>query len=334
MTRYNQPQHLVMSLNSCTFAGFTSKADTCKPNLQTKNPQEMEINFITELLLPISLGIIMLGMGLSLVPNDFKRVALYPKAVTVGLVNQIIILPLVGFLLLLLIPMRNAELAVGIMILAACPGGPTSNLISHISRGDTALSITLTALSSIIVVFTIPLVVNFALQYFLQQGEYIPLPVFGTMIRVIIITLLPVSIGMLIRNRMPRFAELMNKPVKIMSGVLLIVVILAAILKDKENFVDFFRQAGPVALALNVAMLLVGYFSARLMNLKISQSITISIETGIQNGTLGIAIAATLLHNPAMTIPPAIYSLIMFATAGLIIAWMNLRFRKNRIQVR
>ncbi len=294
----------------------------------------METNFITDLLLPISLGIIMLGMGLSLVPNDFKRVALYPKAATIGILNQIVVLPLVGFLLLMIIPMRNPELAVGIMILAACPGGPTSNLISHISRGDTALSISLTAISSIIVVITIPLIVNFAMSHFLQHGEYIPLPIFDTMIKVIIITLLPVGIGMLIKAKAPKFSEKMNKPVKIMSGVLLFLIIMAAILNDKDNFFNFFAQAGPVALALNLTMLLVGYFSARLFNLRISQSITISIESGIQNGTLGIAIAATLLHNPTMTISPAIYSLIMFGTAGFIIAWMNLRVKDSKLIAR
>jgi len=294
----------------------------------------METNFLTELLLPISLGIIMLGMGLSLVPADFKRVAIYPKAAAVGILNQIVILPLVGFLLLMLIPMRNPELAVGIMILAACPGGPTSNLISHISRGDTALSITLTAISSLIVVITIPLIVNFSMAYFLQKGEYVPLPIFDTVMKVIIITLIPVAIGMGIRSKFPAFAFKMNKPVKIMSGILLFVIIMAAILNDKENFFNFFAQAGPVALALNLAMLLIGYFSARLFRLKIAQSITISIESGIQNGTLGIAIAATLLHNPTMTISPAIYSLIMFGTAGLIISWMNLRIKRGKLVIR
>jgi len=294
----------------------------------------METNFITELLLPISLAIIMLGMGLSLAPNDFKRVAIYPKAAAIGIINQIIILPLVGFLLLMIIPMRNAELAVGIMILAACPGGPTSNLISHISRGDTALSITLTAISSMIVVITIPLIVNFAMSHFLQHGEYIPLPIFDTMIKVVIITMVPVAIGMLIKAKAPKFSEKMNKPVKLMSGVLLFLIIMAAILNDKENFFNFFAQAGPVALALNIAMLLIGYISARLLSLKISQSITISIESGIQNGTLGIAIAATLLNNPTMTISPAIYSLIMFGTAGFIIAWMNLKVRGSKVVAR
>lgn len=284
----------------------------------------METNFLTDILLPISLGIIMLGMGLSLVPSDFKRVAIYPKAAAIGVINQILVLPVIGFIILWMMPMQTPELAVGIMILAACPGGPTSNLISHISKGDTALSITLTAISSLIVVITIPLIVNLSMSFFLQHGEYIPLPVFDTIIKVVIITILPVSIGMLIHARFPAFSGKMNKPVKIMSGVLLFVIIIAAVLNDKENLVNFFAQAGPVALALNVVMLAVGYLSARLMKLQRAQSITISIESGIQNGTLGIAIAATLLRNPTMTISPAIYSLIMFMTAGIIIAWMNM----------
>ncbi|WP_372948351.1 bile acid:sodium symporter family protein [Mariniphaga sp.] len=288
----------------------------------------METNFLTELLLPVSLAIIMFGMGLSLSPVDFKRVAVYPKAATLGILNQIVILPLVGFVLLMLIPMRTPELAVGIMILAACPGGPTSNLISHISKGDTALSITLTAISSLIVVITIPLIVNFSLRYFMQHNEYVPLPVFDTIIKVIIITLIPVVIGMVTKAKLPRFSIRMERPVKIMSGILLFVIIIAAILNDRENFLGFFAQAGPVALALNLAMLAVGFFTAKLARLKVSQRITISVESGIQNGTLGIAIAATLLKNPTMTISPAVYSLIMFMTAGIIIAWANLKMKE------
>lgn len=290
----------------------------------------MESNIITDVFLPISLGIIMLGMGLSLLPDDFKRVALYPKAAALGIINQIVVLPLIGFLLLLLMPMRTPELAVGIMILAACPGGPTSNLITHISKGDTALSVTLTAISSLIVVVTIPFIVNFAMRFFLQHGEYIPLPLFDTIIKVLIITIIPVTIGMLIHAKFPAFSRKMAKPVKIMSGIILVVTILAVVVNDLENLPSFFAQAGPLALLLNVVMLVVGFLSARLFKLHASQGITISIESGIQNGTLGIAIAATLLRNPTMTISPAIYSLIMFMTAGIIIAWMNLVYKERK----
>jgi bile acid:Na+ symporter, BASS family len=288
----------------------------------------METNYLTDIMLPVSLAVIMLGMGLSLVPADFKRVLLYPRAASVGILNQIIILPLTGFFLLWLFGLSNPELAVGIMILAACPGGPTSNLISHISRGDTALSITLTAVSSLIAVVTIPLIVNLSLAYFMQQGEYIPLPVFDTILKLTLITLVPVSAGMIIRVRALKFAEKMNKPVKIISGILLFLIIFAAIMNNKDIFVSSFANVGPVALSLNVLMLLAGYFSARLLRLGTPQNITISVESGIQNGTLGITIASTLLHNDVMAISPAIYSLIMFMTAGFIIAWTNLGIKR------
>jgi bile acid:Na+ symporter, BASS family len=291
----------------------------------------METNYLTDIMLPVSLAVIMLGMGLSLVPADFKRVLLYPKAASVGILNQIIILPLTGFFLLWLFGLSNPELAVGIMILAACPGGPTSNLISHLSRGDTALSITLTAVSSLIAVVTIPLIVNLSLAYFMQQGEYIPLPVFDTIFKLTLITLMPVSAGMIIRVRALEFAEKMNKPVKIISGILLFLIIFAAIMNNKDIFVSSFANVGPVALSLNVLMLLAGYFSARLLRLGTPQNITISVESGIQNGTLGITIASTLLHNDVMAISPAIYSLIMFMTAGFIIAWTNLGIKRVEV---
>lgn len=294
----------------------------------------METNYLTDLMLPVSLGIIMLGMGLSLTIPDFKRVVLYPKAVAIGFINQIILLPLVGFLLIFIFGLNNLELAVGIMILAACPGGPTSNLISHISRGDTALSITMTAISSLVAIITIPLIVNISLSYFLKQGEYVPLPVFETIIRLTLITLFPVAVGMFIRSKARKFANKMDKPVKIVSGILLFLIIFAAINTNRDIFVQSFKDVGPIAISLNVLMLIMGYLSARIFKLNVTQSITISIETGIQNGTLGILIASTLLHNDVMAISPAIYSLIMFATAGFIIAWMNLKIKNQRLVVR
>ncbi len=291
----------------------------------------METNYLTDIMLPLSLAIIMLGMGLSLVPYDFKRVALYPKAASIGILNQIIILPLVGFSLLWMFGLKSPELAVGIMILAACPGGPTSNLISHISRGDTALSITLTAISSLVAVITIPLIVNLALAFFMQQGEYIPLPVFRTIIALTLITLVPVGIGMIIRARAINFARKMDKPVKIVSGVLLFLIIFAAIMSNRDIFVSSFTDVGPIALSLNVVMLTVGYLSARFLRLRTPQRITISVESGIQNGTLGITIASALLHNDVMAISPAIYSLIMFMTAGFIIAITNIGVKKVEV---
>ncbi len=291
----------------------------------------METNFLTDLMLPLALAIIMLGMGLSLAPIDFKRVAYYPRAAALGFVNQIVILPLVGFLLVLIFGLENFYLAVGIMVLAACPGGPTSNLISHISKGDTALSISLTAISSLVAVITIPLIINFSLSHFLQQGEYVPLPVFDTILRLTLITLIPVGIGMYIRAKARKFANKMDKPVKIVSGILLFLIIFAAINTNRDIFVSSFRDVGPVALSLNAVMLSLGFLTARFFKLNLAQSVTISVESGIQNGTLGIMIASTLLHNDVMAISPAIYSLIMFMTAGIIIAWMNVGYARMRL---
>lgn len=278
----------------------------------------MESTILTAVFLPLALGIIMLGMGLSLTTQDFKRIFIYPKAVTIGLINQIILLPIIAFGLIKLFGLQ-AELAVGIMILAACPGGATSNLISHLAKGDTALSITLTAFSSLITVVSIPFVVNFSIVHFMPGGEEQQLNVLKTVLSVLAITIVPVVIGMFIHARSPKFSARMEKPVKIMSAILLVLIIAAAILKEKDNILSFFEQAGPVALSLNVIMLALGFFGSRLLQLSGKQSATISIETGIQNGTLGIAIAATIIGNSQMTIPPAIYSLIMFVTAGVVI---------------
>ncbi|MBL4587625.1 MAG: bile acid:sodium symporter family protein [Flavobacteriales bacterium] len=278
----------------------------------------MEANILTTVLLPLALGIIMLGMGLSLTLADFKRVVVYPKAVGVGLINQLILLPLVVFALIKLFGLQT-ELAVGIMILAACPGGATSNLISHLAKGDTALSITLTACSSLVTVLTIPLIVNFAIMEFMPNGESMKLDVMKTVVSVLIITIIPVSIGMLIRAKAAVFSRKMEKPVKIISAVFLTLIIIAAVLKEKDSMLDFFIQAGPVALALNVAMLTIGFYGSKLLKLNARQSATVSIETGIQNGTLGIAVAVTIIGNSEMSIPSAIYSLIMFVTAGVVI---------------
>jgi len=282
----------------------------------------MQSNVLTEIFLPLALAIIMLGMGLSLVVDDFKRILLYPKAILVGTLNQIILLPLAAFAVIALLGIK-AELAVGMVILAACPGGPTSNLISHLAKGDTALSISLTVASSLITVFTIPFLVNFAIVEFIPGGEQQALPVFKTIVSVLLITLIPVGIGMLVRNWKPTLAQKLDRPVKLLSGIFLFIIIAGALFKEKENMVGFFKLIGPAALLLNLLTMAVGYGTSRLTNHSLKQSLTIAIESGIQNGTLGIAIATTLLNNPAMSIPAAIYSLLMFVTSIGIIWWGN-----------
>ena len=163
------------------------------------------------IILGISLAIIMLGMGLSLVADDFKRIFLQPKAIIIGLVNQLILLPIIAFILVLLIPLQP-EIAVGVMILAACPGGPTSNLISHLAKADTALSVTLTAFSSFITILTIPFIINFSLEQFLNESNMIQLNILDTFQKILIIIIIPVTIGMIIRKHKESFALKMEKP--------------------------------------------------------------------------------------------------------------------------
>jgi BASS family bile acid:Na+ symporter len=279
----------------------------------------MEQSLASQLFLPISLFLIMFGLGLTLLVEDFRRVVVYPKATVVGLIAQMVLLPIVGFGIANVFPLSPA-LAVGVMVLAACPGGATSNLITFLSKGDTALSVTLTAVSSFASVVTIPLIVAFSMSWFMGSGEMITPPV-GQMIgQIVLITIVPVSLGMLVLAKAPTFAARAAQPMKVLSTVLLAVLILAIVAKQWDEMPSFFRQAGPAALALNVAMLAIGFVVAKLAKLPLPQRIAISLEAGLQNGTLGIAIAAGILASPEMAIAPAIYSLIMFATAGVGIA--------------
>ena len=283
----------------------------------------MESNVLTAVLMPLALGIIMLGLGLSLTLDDFKRVVLIPKPVFVGLLCQMVILPPVCFGIAKGFGLPP-ELAVGLMLLAASPGGATANLYSHLAKGDVALNITLTAVNSLLSLFTLPLIVNFALEQFMGDSKVIPLQ-FDKVVQVFIIVLGPVSIGMFLRSQWPALATRMDKPVKILSAVFLLLVIAASVAKERAHIVEYFQQVGLAALTFNLASMAVGYLIPRLVRLPTKQAIAIGMEIGIHNGTLAIAIAATpsLLNNTVMSIPPAIYSLIMFFTAAAFGWWVN-----------
>lgn len=201
---------------------------------------------ISTIILAASLIIIMLGMGLSLVIDDFKRIFVYPKAILIGLTNQLILLPLIGFIIALIFPLKP-EIAIGIMILAACPGGPTSNLIAHLAKGDLALSVSLTAISSFITILTVPFIVNFALIQFLEQGQIIKLDVISTIAQIFVIIVVPVGLGMIIRKYKENFALKMAKPVRKASGIVVALVIIGVVIKEKENVIPYFQQAGVVA---------------------------------------------------------------------------------------
>ena len=278
----------------------------------------MESNFLTAVFLPLALFIIMLGMGLGLTLDDFKRVLVEPLAVIVGLIAQLILLPLVGLGLATVFPL-SPELAVGVMLLAACPGGPTSNMITYLVKGNVALSITLTAITTLITVFTIPLVVNLSMQNFMGEGTALQLPFLKTVLQITVITLIPISIGMLLHHYTPKLAHRVEKSVKWLSLFFLSLIIIGLLLKERENVPNFFLQVGWVTLSLNIIMMAVGYKLATFSQLDRPRAKSITVEVGIQNGTLAITIASspTLLNMPTMAIPAAIYALIMFTTSAV-----------------
>jgi BASS family bile acid:Na+ symporter len=273
----------------------------------------MQSNLFTSILLPLALAIVMLGMGLSLVPEDFKRITRDPKAVVVGTVCQVLLLPLIGTLITLVVPMQP-EIAVGLLVLAVCPGGPSSNLITYLAKGDVALSVTLTAVSSIITVFTIPLFANLAIQYFLGESAAIALPIGATTLQIFLITLLPIAIGMAIRYQFPGTARRLEKQMSRLAVGLLALIIVLLLVKEGNKLPGFLVQVGVTVLLLNLVATLTGFLAGKVFRLPLAQQICIAIEVGIQNGTLAIAITAGLLNNPDMAVPAAVYSLLMYIT--------------------
>ena len=283
----------------------------------------MEQSLFTLIILPVSLGIIMLGLGLSLTVDDFKRVVKYPKAMAVALLCQMVLLPLICFFLVKVSGL-NPVLAVGMMLLAASPGGATSNLYSHLAKGDVALNISLTAINSVLSLFMLPLIVNLSLNHFMDSGQYIPMQ-FRKIAEVFAIVLLPVTIGMLIKKLNPFFADRITKIVKIASVLLLVTIVVALTIKEKQVLIDNFSELGVPLLLFNLISITLGYFVPRLLKVEKKQSISISMEISIHNGTVAIYIALSVLQNSVMSVPPASYSLLMFFTAAIFGYWVNRR---------
>ena len=275
-------------------------------------------SIIGQIFLPISLAIIMFGMGLSLVTDDFVRLFAYPKAILVGLCNQLFFLPLIGFAIIVLFDL-NPTMAIGVMILSLCPGGPTSNLISQVSRGNIGLSVTLTALASLITVFTIPILLSKAIAYFTGDTDVvIQLPILETMLQILVITVIPISIGMMIRKRREAFALSMEKPMRTASTVLFVIIFLIIIIANKDNLTQAMKEVGLPTLLLNLSTMGLGFVSAKLFGITGKSQISITIESGIQNGTLAFVIATTILNNFEMGLPTGAYSIWMFITGGFL----------------
>lgn len=282
----------------------------------------MASSFLTTVFLPLALFAVMFGMGLGLTWPDFTRVWIYPKPVAVGLVAQLVMLPLLGFGVASVMPL-SPDLAMGVMILAACPGGPTSNLITYLAKGDVALSITLTAVSSLVTILTIPVVVNLSMGHFLGTSATLQLPFLATVAQITVITVIPVALGMLLHHYRPRLATQVERGVKWLSLSLLGVIVAGLLVQQRANMMDFFAQVGWAALILNLAAMGLGYGLAQISRLDTPSQTAITVEVGLQNGTLAIAIASapTLLNQPTLAIPAAIYSLLMFATGMAFALW-------------
>ncbi|MBL0969309.1 MAG: bile acid:sodium symporter family protein [Brevundimonas sp.] len=269
---------------------------------------------ITVFGLPIALGIIMFGLGLSLTPGDFARIGRRPKAVAVALACQLILLPVVCFGLVLAFNLPPV-LAVGMMLLAASPGGTTANLYSHLFRGDVALNISLTAINSVVAVITLPIVTNLALAYFNPGEGQVGLQLAKT-IEVFVIVLAPVGLGMLVRGLKPSFAAAMDKPVRIASVVILTLVIIGAVSAQFDVLMANLGALAGVVVTFCVLSLAIGFIVPRLLKIDRPQSIASAFEVGLHNATLAIVIARSVLQNADMSLPAAVYGVLMFPLAA------------------
>ncbi|WP_238412149.1 bile acid:sodium symporter family protein [Saccharothrix deserti] len=280
---------------------------------------------LTSVGLPVALAVVMFGLGLSLTVADFARIAREPRAVAVALATQLVLLPLVCFGLVVALDL-DPVLAVGMMLLAASPGGTTANLFSHLFRGDVALNITLTAVNSVLAVATLPLVVNFALNHFEPAAEGAVGLEFGKVAQVFAIVLVPVVLGMLVRRWSADFADRADKPVRIFSAVVLVAVIAGAIIAERENIGGYLADIGLVTVLFCACSLTAGYLLPRLAKVGKRQAVASAFEVGIHNSTLAITVAVTVLGSEQLAVPAAVYGVVMFplaAAAGYLLTRAN-----------
>jgi len=269
--------------------------------------------------LPVALAIIMFGMGLGLTFSDFTRVFSKPKAFLTGAFLQLISLPIIAFLLLSIFPV-SAALAVGFMILAACPGGVTSNLLTYIGKGDVALSVSLTCVISLLGFITVPLITSFALDHFMGQAAP-ELPIAKTIIGILIITVVPLSIGMLVRKLSASTADKLEKAFGPISFIVFILVVIGALIAEADNVIPYIKQSGLLAIILLLITMGLAAAVAAAMKLPQYQQTAIILECGLQNSTLGIAVAITILDRVDISVPIAVYGLLMLFVAFAYAMW-------------
>ena len=262
------------------------------------------MNIVTDVVLPIALAFIMFSLGLGLSISDFTRIFLKPKEFFVGFISQLILLPIVALILVYIWPL-SPEIAIGVMILAAAPGGATSNILTSFAKGDVALSISLTAVISILSVITIPLILGISLSILGTNLSSEGISLIDIALKMFLIVTIPVLIGMLLKNIISSFENLAKK----ISTVLFFLVLLGAVLAERENVVAYFAEAGLITLVLNVVMMLLAYYLSKSFISDISQQKAITLECGLQNGTLAIVVANVFFDGGAYLIPAATYSL-------------------------
>ncbi len=272
------------------------------------------MSIVTDIFLPIALAFIMFALGLGLTGADFLRVIKQPKDFFVGAVSQIILLPIVAFILVKIWPI-SPELAIGVMIIAAAPGGVTSNILTSFAKGDVALSISLTAIISLLSVITVPFILISSLNLLGSESIVRDISLVSMAMSMFLIVTVPVIIGMIFRKFAENIAIKFESITKKISVVLFIIVLLGAILAEKDNIVSYFVDAGFITLVLNILMMIIAFYIAQLLGTGTAQKKCIAIECGLQNGTLAIFVGTTLFGGGAFIIPAATYSLIMFATS-------------------
>ena len=280
------------------------------------------MNVVTDVILPLALAFIMFALGLGLTGADFLRVIKQPRDFFVGTFSQIILLPIIAFILVKLWPI-SPELAIGVMIIAAAPGGVTSNILTSFAKGDVALSISLTAIISLLSVITVPFIILTSLILIENSGLDLNISLTNMAISMYLIVTVPVIIGMIFRKFASNVAIKFESIAKKISAVLFVIVLLGAILAEKDNVVSYFAQAGLITLVLNVVMMIVAYYIAQLLASGTQQKKCITIECGLQNGTLAIFVATSIFGGGIYVIPAATYSLIMFATSLIFVYFVR-----------
>jgi len=277
-----------------------------------------DTSVFTAVALPIALAVIMISLGLELTRADFRRIFVYPRGVAIGLLNLAVIAPLLAFGIAELFNL-DPILAIGLVLLGASPGGTLANLLTHLARGDTALSVTMTALSSVGALIVVPIYLNLAADHF-SGSDLGDISMLGVVVRVFFITLVPLAIGMYVRERYPRWTEERRDQVKKAALIAFVLVVIGAVASEIDVLLDNFTDVALATLALNVAAMSVSFVVAKLARLSDRQATAISMELGIHNATLAIAVAGTI--DIDLAIPAAVYSGFMFVTAGLFARFM------------